>query len=74
MLIIGVSGLILSAEERRFLQHPAVVGVILFARNFSSKQQLAELCDEIRQCAVQPQLICVDQEGGRVQRFREGYA
>ena len=74
MLIIGVSGLILSAEERRFLQHPAVVGVILFARNFSSKQQLAELCDEIRQCAVQPQLICVDQEGGRVQRFREGFA
>lgn len=74
MLIIGVEGHVLSQDERRFLQHPAVAGVILFSRNFASKAQVADLCGDIRASAARPQLITVDQEGGRVQRFRDGFA
>ena len=74
MLVIGISGKVLTAEERDWLQHPACAGVILFSRNFASRAQVAELSQSIREAAPRPQLICVDQEGGRVQRFREGYA
>lgn len=74
MLAIGISGKELTAEERDWLQHPACAGVILFSRNFASRDQVAELTEAIRAAAPRPQLICVDQEGGRVQRFREGYA
>ena len=74
MLLIGISGKELSAEEREWLQHPACAGVILFTRNFTSRVQVAELSQAIRESAPRPQLICVDQEGGRVQRFRDGYA
>ena len=74
MLVIGIAGTELAAEERDWLQHPACAGVILFTRNFASKAQVAELSAAIRAAAPRPLLICVDQEGGRVQRFREGYA
>ncbi len=74
MLVIGVAGTELTAQERDWLQHDAVAGVILFKRNFASRQQVAELSAAIRAAAPRPQLICVDQEGGRVQRFREGYS
>ena len=74
MLVIGISGTELSAAERDWLQHDACAGVILFARNFASRAQIAELSQSIREAARFPQLICVDQEGGRVQRFREGYS
>lgn len=74
MLIIGVSGTELTARERDWLQHPACAGVILFARNFASRAQVAELSQAIRAAAPRPQLLCVDQEGGRVQRFRDGYS
>lgn len=74
MLIIGLEGHVLNAAERGHLQHPAVAGVILFARNFASKAQLQDLCADIRASAPRPQLITVDQEGGRVQRFRDGFA
>ena len=73
MLQIGVSGHELTAQERDWLQHDACIGVILFARNFASRAQVAELTQAIRESASRPQLISVDQEGGRVQRFREGY-
>ena len=73
MLVIGIGGHELSAEERGWLQHPAVGGVILFSRNFASRAQVAELSQAIRNAAPRPQLLCVDQEGGRVQRFRDGY-
>ena len=73
MLVIGISGTELSAAERDWLQHDACAGVILFARNFASRAQVAELSQSIREAARFPQLICVDQEGGRVQRFREGF-
>ncbi len=74
MLIIGIAGTELNAQERQWLQHDACAGVILFARNFASKAQVAELSHAIREAAPRPLLICVDQEGGRVQRFRDGYS
>ncbi len=73
MLLIGLAGTELAPQERDWLQHDACAGVVLFARNFASKAQVAELSAAIRQAAPRPQLICVDQEGGRVQRFRDGY-
>lgn len=74
MLVIGVAGTELNTQERDWLQHDACAGVILFKRNFASRAQVAELSAAIREAAPRPQLICVDQEGGRVQRFREGYS
>lgn len=74
MLVIGVAGTELTAQERAWLQHDAVAGVILFKRNFASRQQVADLSAAIRAAAPRPQLVCVDQEGGRVQRFRDGYS
>jgi beta-N-acetylhexosaminidase len=74
MLVIGVAGTELTVQERDWLRHDACAGVILFKRNFASKTQVAELSDAIREAASRPQLICVDQEGGRVQRFEEGYS
>lgn len=74
MLVIGVAGTELTAQERDWLQHDACAGVILFTRNFASREQVTELSAAIREAAPRPLLVCVDQEGGRVQRFREGYS
>lgn len=69
-LIIDVAGIALSAADRRRLQHPLVGAVIFFARNWQDRQQLTALCRDIK--ALRPELLlCVDQEGGRVQRFRD---
>lgn len=73
MLIIGIAGHTLAESERAWLAHPAVSGVILFSRNFASRSQLMELVASLRAAAPRPIVICVDQEGGRVQRFREGF-
>src|SRR5690606_33511360 len=62
------------ARERDWLRHDGCAGVTLFARNFASRAQVAELAQAIREAAPRPVLIAVDQEGGRVQRFREGYS
>jgi beta-N-acetylhexosaminidase len=68
-VIIDVAGSTLSADDRRRLKHPLMGGVILFARNWQDRQQLVQLTCAIK--AVRPDaLICVDHEGGRVQRFR----
>jgi beta-N-acetylhexosaminidase len=73
VLIFGIAGTELMAQERDWLQHPQAAGVILFKRNFASRQQVTELAAAIREAAPRPQLLCVDQEGGRVQRFVEGF-
>src|SRR3990167_5288609 len=68
-LILDVAGTALTAADRRRLAHPLTGGVILFARNWQSRAQLLELTSAIK--AVRDDLlICVDHEGGRVQRFR----
>jgi len=74
MLVIGIAGTELTAQERDWLQDSACGGVILFSRNFASRAQVTELSQAIREAAPRPQLLCVDQEGGRVQRFREGFS
>ncbi len=63
----------LTEHDRRRMLHPATGAVILFARNFQSPEQLQALTEEIRALREPQLLICVDHEGGRVQRFREGF-
>ncbi len=72
-VILDVGGLQLDAEDRRRLLNPLVGGVILFARNFESPAQVAALTAEIRSLRQPWLLVCVDHEGGRVQRFRDGF-
>lgn len=72
-LLIGLEGLSLTARERDWLAHPAVGGVVLFTRNYSGIEQLEDLNAAIRDAAAAPMLICVDHEGGRVQRFHDGF-
>ena len=71
-VMLDLEGLALSGEEKERLRHPSAGGVILFARNFESPRQLIALTDEIR--VLRPELlIAVDHEGGRVQRFKDGF-
>lgn len=70
-LMIDIAGTALTDLDRERLQHPLVGGVILFSRNYADPAQLTALTAEIH--ALRPLLIAVDHEGGRVQRFRDGF-
>lgn len=72
-LIVGISSLALTDAEAQVLRHPLISGVILFARNFQDKNQLKALCVQLH--ALKSDFkVYVDQEGGRVQRFRDGFS
>ncbi len=72
-LMIDVEGLALQDEEVKRIMHPMVGGLILFTRNYKDTVQLKTLTDAIRKIRGHDFLIAVDHEGGRVQRFREGF-
>ena len=72
-LMIDVEGLTLNEADKRRLLHPLVGGVILFSRNYKDPVQLSALTQEIADLRQPPLPITVDHEGGRVQRFREGF-
>ena len=68
-VVLDVAGLTLDADDKRRLAHPLTGGLILFGRNWQDRRQLTELVAEIK--SIRPDvLVCVDHEGGRVQRFR----
>jgi beta-N-acetylhexosaminidase len=73
-LIADLAGLTLTAEERERLAHPLIGGVILFSRNYQNPAQLAALVADLHGLREPPLLVCVDHEGGRVQRFRAGFS
>jgi beta-N-acetylhexosaminidase len=67
--VLDIAGITLGADDHRRIRHPLTGGLILFGRNWQSRLQLTELVAEIK--SLRPDLlVCVDHEGGRVQRFR----
>jgi beta-N-acetylhexosaminidase len=72
-LMVDIAGTSLTAQDKAVLQHPLVGGVILFTRNFLSRAALIELIQAIQALREPRLLIAVDCEGGRVQRFRDGF-
>jgi beta-N-acetylhexosaminidase len=72
-VVVDVLGPALADEDRERIRHPAAGAVILFARNYENPEQLKLLCEDIERQREPALPICVDHEGGRVQRFREGF-
>lgn len=70
---IDILGPAMTDEDRERVRHPAAGAVILFSRNYENPEQLARLTDEIKRLREPELPICVDHEGGRVQRFRDGF-
>jgi beta-N-acetylhexosaminidase len=72
-VVLDPAGPALSDDDRKRLLHPAAGGAILFAHNYESPEQLLALTDEISHLREPELPICVDHEGGRVQRFAQGF-
>lgn len=72
-IMLDIEGTSLSPADRDLLREPAVGGVILFSRNYESPSQLVDLVSDIRALRSPPLIVAVDHEGGRVQRFRDGF-
>ena len=72
-VMLDLEGVDITPEEREILSHPLVGGVILFTRNFASVEQLEALVQSLHEVRSPRLLIAVDHEGGRVQRFRDGF-
>jgi len=72
-VMVDITGTQLQPHEKERLMHPLVAGVILFSRNFESAQQIQQLCEQIHALRHPKLLIAVDHEGGRVQRFKQGF-
>lgn len=72
-LLLDLMGMELTQEESEILNHPLIGGVIFFSRNYESPAQIADLCKSIRAACKKPLLLTVDQEGGRVQRFKSSF-
>lgn len=72
VLMLNLEGTAVTPFEQELLQRPSIGGLILFSRNFVSVNQLRDLVAAVRECRPEI-LIAVDQEGGRVQRLREGF-
>jgi beta-N-acetylhexosaminidase len=71
--MVDIAGLELTADDVRVLSHPLVGSVLLFTRNYREPAQLSALTASIRALRTPPLLVAVDHEGGRVQRFRDGF-
>lgn len=73
-VMLDIDGVGLTPADRDLLRQPAVGGVILFSRNYDSPEQITDLIAEIRSLRRPPLIVAVDHEGGRVQRFRDGFS
>lgn len=73
-VMLDIEGAAMTPADRDLLREPAVGGVILFTRNYESPEQIADLVSEIRALRSPPLIVAVDHEGGRVQRFRDGFS
>ena len=73
LFLTGISGTALTTNESDFIRDNDLAGVILFSKNYENKFQLKELIDSIQTLSNQRKIIAVDQEGGRVQRFKKDF-
>ena len=71
--MVDIVGPVLSDDDRERVRHPAAGAVILFSRNYENSEQLSALTDEIKRLREPELPVCVDHEGGRVQRFKQGF-